>query len=421
VIAEDPPPITEIDPTIPEAAVQIVARALVKDREKRYQTGLELAEDLRALAHTGSASTVRTSDANHPTISLDPTAEGSIPGLPTLATPGTVSTPPTVASAPTRVAGTPPPIPPPLPTAGARPTSPPVARPPATSAPRPAAARSSRPAAARPQPSGGGKAIAIVGGAAVVLLLAVGAWWMLGRGSAPAPSPEATPEASATSTPPTTLEKADVGTASPTPAEATPVATRATTPEPPASQPTPRPAPTAAPPVATAPPRAPPSAAAPTTTASAGSPAPSDGFLDSVPTDDSPDGRAMAAELSRGFSSGGGGGGNSSFGTSRNLRRRTVIPPHTMAEQPAVRTLAWILTAEKAHHRRAGRFGSFSEIVGARDLPLEQVPSGDGFTRRGYRFTVRTTDEGFRAEAHPLTPDGRAFYVDEAGYVLADD
>jgi hypothetical protein len=100
-----------------------------------------------------------------------------------------------------------------------------------------------------------------------------------------------------------------------------------------------------------------------------------------------------------------------------------VIPPDTtLVEQPAVRTLAWILTAEKAHRRRTGRFGSFSELVRSRDLPLPQAASPDGFERRGYRFTVRTTEEGFRAEARPLGPEGaRAFYVDEAGYVLVED
>jgi len=85
-----------------------------------------------------------------------------------------------------------------------------------------------------------------------------------------------------------------------------------------------------------------------------------------------------------------------------------------------VRTLAWILTAEKAHHRRTGRFGSFEELVHGRDLPLGSA-SGDGFERAGYRFTVKVTDAGFRADALPRTPDGRAFYVDEAGYVLPED
>jgi len=417
VIAEDPPPITEIDPTIPEAAVRIVSHALVKDREKRYQTGLEMAQDLRALPHAGPATTIRTSEANHPTLSLDPTAQGSVPGIPTIATPGTVATPPTVASAPTRVTGTPPPIPPPVP--AARPPAPPAAPP----VPRPAVARSGRPASARPQPGGGGKAVVLVGGAAVVLLLVFGAWWMIGRGAAPTPPPGATPGADGSTTTPTTLQAADVeptSSSSPVPAEATPAPAATAPPGSRVASATPPPTPATSPakPPASSTPSGPATHAAPSTSAAPGSPAPSDDFLDSIPTDDSPDGRAMAAELSRGFSSS---GGNSSFGTSRNLRRRTVIPPHTAAEQPAVRTLAWILTAEKAHHRRTGRFGSFSEIVGARDLPLEQAPGSDGFSRRGYRFTVRTTDEGFRAEAQPQTSDGRAFYVDEAGYVLILD
>ena len=56
----------------------------------------------------------------------------------------------------------------------------------------------------------------------------------------------------------------------------------------------------------------------------------------------------------------------------------------------------------------------------AGDLPLGGGWTGDGFTRRQYRFTVRATGDSFRAGAQPLA-GGRAFYVDDAGYVLVAD
>jgi hypothetical protein len=123
--------------------------------------------------------------------------------------------------------------------------------------------------------------------------------------------------------------------------------------------------------------------------------------------------------VARGFRSG---GDSSTFGATGNYRRRPRIPRHTPAEKPAVYGLAWILSAQKAHLQRAGRYGTLDELVQAGDLPsVEQSASGDGFTRRQYRFTVRANGERFRADARPLAPRGRAFYVDEAGYVLVED
>ena len=49
-IADDPaPPVRELRPDIPAQAEQIVARALQKDKAKRYQTAAEMAHDLAAL------------------------------------------------------------------------------------------------------------------------------------------------------------------------------------------------------------------------------------------------------------------------------------------------------------------------------------------------------------------------------------
>lgn len=46
ILNEDPPPMQEIRSDIPDALVKIVNRALAKDREDRYQMGMELASDL---------------------------------------------------------------------------------------------------------------------------------------------------------------------------------------------------------------------------------------------------------------------------------------------------------------------------------------------------------------------------------------
>ena len=427
IVAEEPPPLAEIDPTIPEEMIRIVAHALSKAPETRYQTGRELADDLRVLAHPGSVPTLRQSDspttAQHSTLSFDPTAQG------TLATTPTVASPPTLGQAPTRVRPPAPPPVPPVPSVPAAKT--PLSRPPAAPAPVP---RSARPTPARPKAGGGaGLLLALAGGALVVLLaLGVGAWWLLGR-RAPAPLSEAPPEVvSAPATPEggTTAEAIP----SPGPAEAPAATSSAPATPPPASTPTTS-AParasgartTAAPPATSTTAPAGTSAAAPATrsappplTATPPSAGPDDAFLDSLPQDDAPDGRAAGAEVAQGFRSGG--GANSSFGSSRSHSRRPVIPKHTLVEQPAVRTLAWILAAQKSHHRRTGGYGSFAELVRGRDLPLPPGSvSGDGFDRRGYRFVVKKTEEGFRADAQPLTPDGgRPFSVDEAGVVLPE-
>jgi len=116
-----------------------------------------------------------------------------------------------------------------------------------------------------------------------------------------------------------------------------------------------------------------------------------------------------------------GSGSSNTFGATGQYNRRPRIPRHAPTEQPAVRALAWILSAQKAHFARTGRYGTLSELVGAGDLPLGGNWTTDGFSRRQYRFTVSAAGDSFRADARPLAPRGRAFYVDDAGYVLVAD
>jgi hypothetical protein len=189
----------------------------------------------------------------------------------------------------------------------------------------------------------------------------------------------------------------------------TAVASRATVP-PPSAQPPARPTPAAAAPSTRAP-APPPQQTAPSRS--------SDDFLDELPGHESPDGRAAAQALAEGYRSGS--DSSSGFGASGRFNRRPRIPRHTPAEQPAVRTLAWILSAQSAHNRRTGRYGTLDELVASGDLPLNGPRSDDGFVRREYRFTVSGAGGSFRADAHPLSPRGRPFYVDDAGFVLVAD
>jgi eukaryotic-like serine/threonine-protein kinase len=49
IINADPPPLSHLQPDVPEVLEWIVAKALVKDREERYQTAREMLNDLRRL------------------------------------------------------------------------------------------------------------------------------------------------------------------------------------------------------------------------------------------------------------------------------------------------------------------------------------------------------------------------------------
>jgi serine/threonine protein kinase len=442
IITEEPPPLHEIDPLIPDEAVRIVARALAKAPETRYQSGRELAADLLALSQ-GYAPTLRQADspttpvADHPTLSFDPTAQATVASTPP--PPRTAAA--TAAAPPTRVtgsvAGSPPP-PPPLP-------APPVVAPRGSAPPVAPAPRSARPAAALARRKGGGAGL-LVGLAAVALvflaLVGVGGWWLLHR-----PGGVGSPDTSAEAPAPTTL-----------PAEAStagqPGAAAETAPAPPESAPEGSPVPVLGSPGASAPGGASPSAAAapPPVAASAASvphqtpsrtaggssapvvppppatsappaaappAAPSDAFLDTMPSE-APDGRAVGRELAQGYNSSHG-GGDSGFGTSRALRRRPLFPRHAPAERPAVAGLRWILVAENGHHRQTGRYGTLAELVRSGDLPLQQRLAGGALERNGYRFTVTVAGDSFRADARPLSPGPRAFYVDDSGFVLVAD
>jgi len=59
IITEEPPPIRELDPSLPDEIVRIIGKSLAKTPEMRYQSGRDLADDLLALTRPGSTPTLR--------------------------------------------------------------------------------------------------------------------------------------------------------------------------------------------------------------------------------------------------------------------------------------------------------------------------------------------------------------------------
>jgi len=51
ILSADPPPLSHFQPDVPEVLEWIVAKALIKDREERYQSAKEMLNDLRRLRH----------------------------------------------------------------------------------------------------------------------------------------------------------------------------------------------------------------------------------------------------------------------------------------------------------------------------------------------------------------------------------
>jgi serine/threonine protein kinase len=418
IITEEPPALRTLDPTVTDEMLRIIAKALSKAPETRYQSGRELADDLLALTRPGFVPTLRAAE----TPTLPPTMP---PGdVPTIATPPTARAAATLSSAATTVrpstapaAGGPPPLPPTVLTPPTR-TEPPKAAPPA---------RPTKPPVGQPaRRSGGGVALVVGLGAAGLLALAVvvgGGWYLFGRKAAttaPSPSPAG---AGAVETPaPTPAAVADTTASAEAAASPAPSGAAATdalpTSAPPsagtASRPGPRAAENAAPPGPAARPPVPP----PFSSSSApGGPPPGDySFLDDVPPE-TPDGRAAGEALAQKYGS----GGSTSYSGTRFARRQRVPRGATPAERPAVATLLYLHSVEEAYHRKSGRYGTFRELAAAGLLRLDVRFDAERFQRARYAFNVTTSAEGYRVEAMPEGPVGRALLVDDTGFVRWQD
>ena len=403
IITEEPPSLRELDPTVSDEMLRIIAKALSKAPETRYQSGRELADDLLAVTRPGFVPTLRARE----TPTLPPDAP---PGdVPTISSPATAQGLPTIGAAAT--AGAAPSVAPTILTpATARTTPPPLPKAPATaraSAPQPAASASRR--------KGGGAGLIVglgVVGLLLVALVAGGAFFLMRR-NAPAPVGPTVAEATPVPSP---EAPADSSATQPAEAVPSPVATNTS---PPPIEPPARPAPQlgggSAPqpkhPVAPAPAPAKGSGTAPVPAEP--EPAGGDfGHLDELPSEE-PDGRATGEALAQKYRSGGGG----SSSTTRFRQRPKIPRGMTMPERPAVATLVYVNSVEEAFHRKQGRYGTLRELHDAGLFALDVPFDATGFKRARYAFRVTVEADGYRAEAVPQGPIGRPFLVDDSGIV----
>jgi serine/threonine-protein kinase len=391
IITEEPLPLKEQDPAIPDELVRIVARALVKDPAGRYQAGREMADDLLTLTRPGSTPTLRQSEMA--------TTPGYVPG-PTTYIPG--SSPTLASSPPTQNAPGPPTH---VAPAAVTRMSPAVA----TKVSPPPSVRGPAPAPPAPPGSKTGLILGLLAGAFVLLLAAgVGAFLFLrsrpspsptpfsGPGTTPSttlvalpPSPEAAP--SAVATPPVTNPETSPSTATtlaaahPTPAPTTEAGRRSARNEPPA---------TTLPPVPAAEPEA---------------------ILDREPPQ--ADGRAAGDHAAETFRESRG-GTNGTFGTNRRFGQRERFP-HTNqpAERKAIFVLLNVISFEEAYQKMHGRYGTFQEVLPSGDA----LPHPNAFQRHGYRFQLQADKSEFKVVATPLQMGLRPFVADDSGNVRFAD
>jgi len=388
VITEEPPALKELRPDVPDAMAKIVAKAMAKTPEARYQTGREFADALLAFTNQGAMPTMRQTET--PTESMP-----EMPGLQTM------QADPTLASAPTRVAP-----PPPIPRAPAAPVSPP-APPRASSAPRAAAmgeASTGRPT--RAKSGGAGPLIALLGVGALALTgIAVGGWYYFSQ--KPATTASNTVATTPVQPPPPSLgtpRPADTPAPVETPpsvaSEAPPVATTL-------AAEVPRPRATPPPPVETTPPVTRPEAR-PTPRAAA--PPESGGDFSHLDDDQT---ALRGGETRR---SGDYGSSSGVYGGSRRVLSK-VPPGVAMGERPAVATILYLIGAEEAYNTKHGRYASLKDLLEARTAMLDVAASGNTFARRNYRFRLTVEDDGFKVEAIPSGPGLRPFVGDDTGFV----
>ena len=384
IITEEPIPIREVDPALPEEVARILGRALAKAPESRYQTGREFADDLLALTRPGSMPTIRQTEV------------ATSPGGPSPAGPPTLATPLTLGGAVLATKITPPPP---------RPPQPKLA-PVSTLQPAAAAGR----AVARKGSAGPLIAFALV--FLVFGCLAVVAGWYLFLRVAPGKTvaDTAIDPASATTPPPTFQAAPPLTTIAAAPPEVPPPATTPATPA--AStlgSPTVRPTE----PPATAPPARRATAAPPRADEPGGG-----SFLDEAPAEPAADGREAGRQLAEGFRSANGSRSGSNFGATARFQARERTPRNLMpVERPAVATLRHVIDAEEAYFRKTNHYGPLTELAKAGTLFLDVPLQPSGFVRRGYRFEMQTTAEGFRVTAAPLTPGSRPFVGDDSGII----
>jgi serine/threonine protein kinase len=409
IITEEPPPIRELDPSIPEDVVQILSKALAKAPEKRYQTGQELANDLLTLVRASGIPTIRQVEA--------PTARGLPAGPPpTIAGPGVAAT---IVTAPTEAGP-------------ARAATAPTVVKPQPAGPRPSAAAPARPQpSARPAPpprrSSGALGLLVglgVGGLVLAGLAGVAGWYFFLRkppasesvpttlpavqtatslpAASPVPSPESLPSASGVADTGARVDR-PVTASTPPPAaggggavESRPQAVPPSIQRPGPPGPGPRGGPGAPPPSQASPDYA---------------------YLD-VPQEAAPDGTEAGRRLSESYRQGGSSSPNYGGGRFRPRERQPsqLLP----AERPAVAALRHAMNAQEGFHKRNGRYGTYDDLVRAQLLFLDVPVQVRAFLRKSYRFELTVESDGYRISAIPTVPGLRPFVGDDSGYIRVD-
>ncbi len=382
IITEEPTPLEQELPDIPEEMTRIIKKALAKAPETRYQSGHDLAQDLLGLTRGESTPTMRQSEVATTVIPAQP-------GAPTVSSGPTAlkaSVPTAIRPQPVPAVHTPPPH-------QRTQVAQPVVAPAAAPAPRPAPAKKSR----------AGLILGLLA-AGLLLVLAVGAlgvYFLFMRdqptdGTTTVDTSMPTDEASpATSTPDTE------------PAASTPPIDDATDTETPITYP-----PVTAPPV-TAPPAT--MGSKPTTGPRPPVAPPQDAggsleFLDSEPQ--ILEGRRIGERVAGTYRKDGG----STFGASGPLRARDRFPRDVSGlERRAVFVLLNLTNLQAAHHQRTGRYGTFAETIPGRAV------SPRSFERHGYRYDLTLESDGFTITANPLNMGSRALLVDDTGFVRYPD
>jgi hypothetical protein len=405
IITEEPPPIRELDPSLPDEIVRILARSLAKAPEMRYQTGREMADDLArpdAARVDADAAPGRGGDGTG--------AEGLQRAADHQRDPDPARGDRDRASGRAGHRGD---------TGGRSRASAPFA---SSTASRGRRLTRLLPPVAAPPRSNTGLLVGIAAGA-LVLLVGVGAagWYVLGhRGPQPPATGSISGTAGATAgvpastTPPTSVAAAPVETqpAAPPEAEAAPpvgvpaVRSGAAAP-PPRSTGGAAPAGEAAPPAGTV-------AEPPARTADARY-----RYLDEEAAEGS--GREAgdrASDAYRGRQQGWSRGNPGSFGTNRRFAQRERSPRDLgPGERPAVATLRHVMDREEVYKKATGRYGTLAEMARASGFGLDVPFAATQFQRKGYRFDLTIEEDGFKVTAVPAGPGSRSFVGDDSGYI----
>jgi serine/threonine protein kinase len=375
IITEEPPPLRTLAPTVPDAMLRIVEKALSKVPEKRYQSGEEMVKGLVALTGPAVVPTIRQADV--PTVALDPE---------------TVVRPEKGPDAPTHVA-------PPTKRVGKTPTA--------------------RQAYPSPPRRSLGPVLALLGSAC--LILAFGAlgvtWYIMRQKSTPTVTPGETTAAEtlplATPTAGSNIEhtqaaipqdssRNEVSTGAETDlASAQHSRTTVSVPARTEAQPTPRPV------VAS-------QVRTPEPVAPAALPSESDyALLDPLP-DEGPEGAAAGQRLAGMYRRDSG----ANYGTSQPMRVRRRVPIGTPAERPALRMLHHIVNAEESFKSETGRYGTFTDLARSGKLAPAVIETLRRWSNKYYRYELGLEDGGFRILARPLLRrEARSFVADDSGII----